>query len=55
MHREDCANAKRLKEEPERIIAVEWADDVKGSYIVSINIVANERRGLLSDISKALL
>lgn len=55
VHREDCANAKRLKEEPERIIAVEWADDVKGSYIVSINIVANERTGLLADISKALL
>lgn len=54
IHREDCANAKCLKSEPERIVAVEWTG-MKGSYIVCIDIIAVERTGILADISKTML
>lgn len=55
VHRDDCANAAKLKKEPERIIDVEWEDGATGSYIVCIEIIAIERTGILADISRTLL
>lgn len=55
VHRDDCTNAKALKSEPERIIDVEWLTGNFGAYVVCISIIANERKGILADISKTLL
>ena len=54
IHRDDCANAKCLKSEPDRIVQVEWTG-MRGSYIVVLDIIANERTGILADISKTFL
>jgi len=59
IHRTDCINILNLPElERERLIDAEWEgvpDEVTGEkYIAEIRIFANNRNGLLADISKAL-
>ena len=52
VHRTNCPNINELLEDKERIIDVYWYDDVKGFYVVDIEIFATDRRGLLKDILK---
>ena len=52
VHRTDCVNVKDLLNEEDRMIDVYWFDDVNGSYKVEIEILANDRNGLLKDIIK---
>ena len=57
VHRTDCHNIKNLPEsERARLIKVEW-DNAKGTkaYNADVNIVANDRKGLFSDIARACL
>ncbi len=54
VHRTDCVNVKDLIEQEDRIIDVEWANKVKSSYNVDIQMFANDRPGLLSDIIKVM-
>lgn len=58
IHRTDCVNVLNLPEiERARLIEAEWqAPDqgAEGKYIADIIIYANNRNGLLADISKAL-
>ena len=55
VHRADCVNIKELLEEENRIIDVRWYDENKqSSYMVDIEIFANDRGGLLADIIKEL-
>ena len=52
VHRTDCVNVKDLLNEEDRMIDVYWFDDVNGSYKVEVEILANDRNGLLKDIIK---
>jgi len=53
IHRSDCTNIKDLLSEEERMIEVFWADETnKGTYNATIEIYANDRKGLLVDIVK---
>ena len=56
IHRTDCINILNLPEpERERIIDAEWQQgDAQEKYTAEIIIYANNRNGLLADISKAL-
>jgi len=55
VHRIDCKNILHLKEKDQaRLIEVEWGDTDVQNYPVSIIIEANDRHGLLSDITKTL-
>ena len=56
IHRTDCINILNLPEpERERIIDAEWQQgDAHEKYTAEIIIYANNRNGLLADISKAL-
>ena len=55
VHRKDCSNLKDLLSEEERIIEVEWYDETnKAEYNVDIEILANDRTGLLSDVVKEI-
>ena len=50
IHRKDCKNLKDLLQEEGRIIDVYWDEEKQSSYKVEINIYANDRQGLLSDV-----
>lgn len=52
IHRTDCVNINELLKDEDRIIDVYWFDDVNGSYKVEIEILANDRQGLLKDVIK---
>ncbi len=53
VHRKDCPNMVSLPEsEKQRFIEVEWEQDPHESYEADITIVAEDRKGLFSDLSK---
>ena len=54
IHRKDCTNINDLLSEEERIIDVEWYEDEKTNYNVDIEILSNDRTGLLGDIVKEI-
>ncbi len=55
VHRSDCKNILHLKEKDQaRLIEVEWGDADTQNYPVTILIQANDRHGLLSEITKTL-
>ena len=55
IHRRDCTNINDLLSEEERIIEVDWYEDkTQSSYNVDIQILSNDRTGLLSDIVKEI-
>jgi len=55
VHRKDCTNLKDLLTEEERIIEVEWYNEkAVAEYNVAIEVLANDRTGLLSDVVKEI-
>ena len=54
IHRRDCPNIEDLLMNPERVVKAEWANNAKSSYTATIQVVADERTGLLMDVSQVL-
>ena len=58
IHRTDCNNVVLMPElERERLIETEWElarEELADKYSVGLNIYANNRSGLLADVSKAM-
>ena len=54
VHRKDCVNVKELIKEENRMIDVAWAEEEKTAYKVDIEVDANDRANLLSDVIAAL-
>ncbi|MBQ9590967.1 MAG: bifunctional (p)ppGpp synthetase/guanosine-3',5'-bis(diphosphate) 3'-pyrophosphohydrolase [Butyrivibrio sp.] len=58
IHRRDCVNVIKMQEEDRtRLIEAKWQSDSPeggGKYAATIKIFANNRSGLLADISRAL-
>ncbi|QQM68166.1 RelA/SpoT family protein [Actinomyces weissii] len=54
VHRTDCQNVEQLQAEPERMIAVHWADHAQAAYLVQIEVEALDRGGLLADITRVM-
>ena len=56
VHRSDCGTLKNLQEkEPGRLVEVAWAEQPPdASYPVDIRVLAEDRKGLLRDISSLL-
>ncbi len=57
IHRRDCVNVIKMQEEDRtRLIEARWQSDSQsiGRYAATIKIFANNRSGLLADISRAL-
>ena len=56
VHRKDCKNVKELIKDEDRIIEVLWAKDESSdaSYEVEMEVDANDRDGLLTDIMNVI-
>ncbi|WP_445428635.1 GTP diphosphokinase [Alishewanella sp. HL-SH05] len=55
IHRDDCDQFKTLLDShPERVVDATWGDKYASGYEVDIRIVANDRNGLLRDITSIL-
>ena len=55
VHRADCSNILRLDEERhERTMPADWGRDISGPFAVDIAVEAEDRSGLLRDISDSM-
>jgi GTP pyrophosphokinase len=55
VHRADCANLRHLLDaEPERLVAVRWSPTEDSVFLVSIQVEALDRPGLLSDVTRSI-
>lgn len=56
VHRQDCANARRLPEgQPERIVDIRWAEHSRTVPMTQVQVEDLDRGGLLSDVTRALI
>ena len=53
VHRADCTNATKLRDEPERVLKVSWANnvDTEGAFSATLQLEALDRQGLLYDLT----
>jgi guanosine-3',5'-bis(diphosphate) 3'-pyrophosphohydrolase len=54
IHRTDCPNILKFDTHPERRIEIDWQSDHARLLFVRISVEGTDRRGLLSDIAKAI-
>ncbi len=55
IHRNECINFRHLaSRHPERVIAAEWGTATDGVYAIDVQVEAQDRQGLLRDISELL-
>ena len=54
VHRKDCVNINDLISQEDRMIDVYWYNDSQSAYNVEIEVLANDRKGLLADIIKQI-
>jgi GTP pyrophosphokinase len=54
IHRKSCTNAAALNQQAERLVDVEWAPSAGATFVVSIQVEALDRHGLLSDVTRVL-
>ncbi|MGL5947745.1 MAG: GTP diphosphokinase [Aeromonas sp.] len=55
IHRDDCEQLKELsRRNPERLIDAVWGENYSGGYSLTVRIQANDRSGLLRDITTVL-
>ncbi len=51
IHRADCENFEKTDDSKNRFIEVEWVGSKISSYLTSVQVVAPDRKGLLSEIT----
>jgi GTP pyrophosphokinase len=54
IHRVDCPNVLNLSEDPERRVEIEWSAEKGDRFFVKLYLRGTDRRGLLSDVAKAI-
>ena len=55
IHRTDCPNAKRMREQyPYRIMEAKWRESAQGAFRVTIAITANDSAGLVNQITEVV-
>ncbi|WP_421741399.1 RelA/SpoT family protein [Cellulomonas sp.] len=54
VHRSDCINVTSLRNEPERMVDVEWSHTSSSLFLVQIQVEALDRSRLLSDVTRVL-
>jgi GTP diphosphokinase / guanosine-3',5'-bis(diphosphate) 3'-diphosphatase len=54
IHRKDCPNVLNLSQDPERRVEIEWTAEQGDRFYVKLYTRGSDRRGILSDIAKAI-
>jgi guanosine-3',5'-bis(diphosphate) 3'-pyrophosphohydrolase len=54
VHRVDCSNVRNLRDQPDRLVEVEWAPTAQSMFLVAMQVEALDRSRLLSDITRVL-
>ncbi|MEA3252462.1 MAG: bifunctional GTP diphosphokinase/guanosine-3',5'-bis pyrophosphate 3'-pyrophosphohydrolase [Pseudomonadota bacterium] len=51
VHRNVCRNVRELRSDPDKLYALEWADEVSGDFPVALRIAMETRRGLVAELA----
>ncbi|QEA38312.1 bifunctional (p)ppGpp synthetase/guanosine-3',5'-bis(diphosphate) 3'-pyrophosphohydrolase [Pistricoccus aurantiacus] len=51
VHRADCRNLAELRDEPEKLVALQWSPNIQGDFPVGLRIEMESRRGLVAEIA----
>ncbi|MBD5560628.1 MAG: bifunctional (p)ppGpp synthetase/guanosine-3',5'-bis(diphosphate) 3'-pyrophosphohydrolase [Clostridia bacterium] len=54
VHTTDCRNLKDLSMDKDRLVDVEWVEGAAASYEVEVQIVAEDRKGLMAEVAQTL-
>lgn len=56
VHRADCTNAEKLRNEPERMMHVEWSGTkaASGAFAATLQLEALDRQGLLFEVTRVM-
>jgi GTP pyrophosphokinase len=54
VHSESCPNVRSLLYDPERQIDVAWRGDKRASYGIELEVLSEDRPGLLADLTQAI-
>ena len=54
IHRVDCPNVLHLSQDRERRVDIEWSAEQGERFYVKLHMHGTDRRGLLSDVAKAI-
>lgn len=54
VHRTDCTNAEKLRDEPERLIQVSWAAEGGSVFAATLQLEALDRNGLLMELTRVI-
>ena len=54
IHRADCSTALELSQNPERVVDVEWDVGKDQAFIVKLDILLEDRKNMLRDITEAI-
>jgi len=54
VHSEKCPNVENLLYDPGRQIDVTWAGEKKASYAIELDVLTEDRPGLLADVTQAI-
>jgi len=55
VHRSDCPNICEFVDNIDRLIDVTWSEADRGAYIATLEILSDDRAGLVADISNAIV
>ncbi len=54
VHRDNCRNLNELRDQPERLMALHWEDEVDRPYPVGLRVEAENRRGIIAVLGTRL-
>lgn len=54
IHRSDCHNVKKIKNQPEKLLEVNWEPDQSATYLAEIQLEVQNERGALATIANEI-
>ncbi|MCG3864870.1 MULTISPECIES: bifunctional GTP diphosphokinase/guanosine-3',5'-bis pyrophosphate 3'-pyrophosphohydrolase [unclassified Photobacterium] len=54
IHREECANVRGYRKEPDKYMAVEWSEDFDQEFVTSLKVDMQNHQGALADLTNTI-
>jgi len=51
VHRAECRNLNELRNDPDKLFALEWSDDIAEDFPVALRLEVESRRGLVAELA----
>ncbi|MEC6824945.1 bifunctional GTP diphosphokinase/guanosine-3',5'-bis pyrophosphate 3'-pyrophosphohydrolase [Photobacterium piscicola] len=54
IHREECANIRGYRKEPDKYMAVEWSEDFEQEFVTNLKVDMQNHQGALADLTNTI-